>query len=221
MNIKSNAKQLSVKLILGICIILLINLNTYSYVFFNRMDEPFESNGEESTSINSYIINGAEYYLKGYSDFLVVLNRVEKAPAPDALDFNEVQKLLDSTISTMEKAKETYEALKQNAGNTPYNPVVIDKLLSFDYSGFCRESGLNKDAFSIVTQYLGKGDARGVFNKILTDTTAILNSLNTIKSSIDMNRFPLLSNLWRLNQRFAETLLFGQYCAEVMFAIGD
>jgi hypothetical protein len=121
----------------------------------------------------------------------------------------------------MEKAKENYEFLKQIADTTPYNPVVIDKLLSFDYSGFCRERGLNKDAFEDVKQFLGKGDARGVFNKILTDTTVILNSLNTIKISVDMKRFPLLSNLWRLNQRFAETLLFGQYCAEVMVAIGD
>jgi hypothetical protein len=38
---------------------------------------------------------------------------------------------------------------------------------------------------------------------------------------VDAYKFPDLNSIWRLNQLFSETLLFGQYAAEVFQAVGN
>ena len=217
MNVKY--RQNAVKAILGILILLSISMNSYSRVVLNWLDWPFGNPGDNSISMGSYIVDGAGYFLKGQSEFLLFLNRVETSPGTEGTSLNEMQTIMNRAIENMDKAKETYRLLKQQATNTPYNPLIIEKLMAFDYETFGIERGVINDVFDEVKKYMAKGDVRGIFDRILSNTGAILQALNIVKGQLDAGRFPEMNNLWRVNQRFSAALLFGQYAAEIMYAI--
>ena len=133
---KINTKKMCVRVLLGIFVILAVTINSYSYIIANRLEDTFNNPGESRSIIGSYIIDGAGYFLMGQADFLLFLNRVERADEPDVLDYTELQIIVDRAIVNMEKAKEAYESLEQAAAVAPYNPTVIEKLSNFDYKGF-------------------------------------------------------------------------------------
>jgi hypothetical protein len=160
------------------------------------------------------IIEGAGYFLKSHSDMLLILNKVELS-ALSGPDYPGMQALMKDALENMEKAGETYKSLIAAAKETPYNPEVITKLMMFDYETFRETNGLNKDIFSRVKNYLVKGDVTGLYVLLESDMVFIIQQLKVIKSSIDTGTFPGISLLWRLNQKYSESLLTGQYIAEV------
>ncbi len=70
-----------------------------------------------------------------------------------------------------------------------------------------------------MEKFLGKGDVRGFFGRLLSDTDEILIKLYSIKVMVEADVFPDLSTLWRVNQDYAETILFGQFAAEVFYEV--
>jgi len=92
---------------------------------------------------------------------------------------------------------------------------VIAKLLVFDYESSRETNGLNRDIFYRVKKYLVKGDVTGLYVLLESDMASIIRQLQTVKTSLDAGTLPGLSLLWRLNQTYSESLLTGQYTAEV------
>ena len=213
-------KHLGLKMFFCVFFIFVINMNIYSYVIANRGDCAFSEGGGEGISIvkdisiKLYIIEGAGYFLNSYSDMHLFLNKVEMSEL-NGIDYKELRDILFRAIENMEKVKVAYYNLKQKADNTPYNQSVIDNLLSFDYQGFQKERGLNKQIFRDVKYYLSKGDVRGFFTILLSNTEQILSKLYTVKESVDAEKFPEISTLWRINQDYSGTMLFGQYASEI------
>ena len=115
----------------------------------------------------------------------------------------------------MQKAGETYKSLVAAAKETPYDPDVIAKLIMFDYDTFRETNGLNKDIFSRIKKYLVKGDVTGLYVLLAADMAWIIEQLQTVKTGLDARTMPGISLLWRLNQKYGESLLGGQYIAEV------
>jgi len=62
---------------------------------------------------------------------------------------------------------------------------------------------------------LKKGDITGIFQETYTDFSEILVLLNIIKSSISFGKLPEITVFRRLNEKMAETSLFGSYVARV------
>ncbi len=216
-------KKLFLKSFISLFVLMGINLMSFGLIMGNFGDCGFvEDEGKglsivKDISIKLYIIEGAGYFLNSYSDMHLFLNKVEMSEL-NGIDYKELRDILFRAIENMEKAKEAYYNLKQKADNTPYNQSVIDNLLSFDYKGFQKERGLNKKIFKDVESYLSKGDVRGFFTILLSNTEQILNKLYTIKESVDAEKFPEISTLWRINQDYSGTMLFGQYAAEIFQA---
>jgi len=201
----------------------LINTTLYSRVVGNYTDCGFGGGGGKSEALTSfniriYVIEGAGYFLNSHSNFQEFLNRVELSDL-NGIDFNDMREILYKAIEDMEKAKDSYFNLKQEADITPYNPVMINFLLDFDYDGFQKEKGLNLIVYNKVKNYLSKGDIRGVFSKFLLNSESILEQLYTIKEWIDSDKFPEISILWRVNQAYFEAQLFGQYTSEIFYSI--
>ncbi|MCP5048508.1 MAG: hypothetical protein GY940_15165, partial [bacterium] len=119
--------------------------------------------------------------------------------------------------------KNTWNRLIMAADNTPYNPDVITKLEELDYTNFQmdRSATINKGVFEAVAGFLQKGDTRGVYKKLLMDIEALQRRVNVIKTDLENLRFPELKDLWGLNQTFSNTMLFGQYVAEVFYSIQE
>ncbi|MDQ1353990.1 MAG: hypothetical protein QG657_4299, partial [Acidobacteriota bacterium] len=137
----------------------------------------------------------------------------------NGVDYAELQQLVESALTNMVNAKAKYSSLTQIAETTAYEQTVIDLLTTFDYYSFQQTYGLNSVIFNQTATYLETGDIRGLYDKILSDTQAIIDKLTSIKSVIDAETLPETSYLWRLNQSYTDTLLVGQYAAEVFYDI--
>ena len=164
------------------------------------------------------IIEGAGYFLNSHADMLKFLNRVEMSQLSGP-DYPELQDILDSAIKNMENAAETYKILISTAKETPYNPGVIAKLATFDYQGYRQKNEMNVEIFSRITAYLIKGDVTGVYILLKSDMDHIIKKLHNVKRKIDGNIFPDISTLWRVNDKYSESLLSGQYISEVFMAL--
>lgn len=134
-------------------------------------------------------------------------------------DFKALQDNLDAAITSLEKAAYTYRQLKEQAALTPYNQTVINRLILFDYQIFQEKKDLNSIIFSQVWHFLAAGDVRGIYNQFYNKADQILDALYMLKEQVDAGVMPDVSNVWRLNQQYAEFKLFGQYVAEVFYSL--
>jgi hypothetical protein len=171
-----------------------------------------------SSIITNYIIVGAGYYLDAHSYFITFLNRVELSELR-GINYNEWNQLVNSALSNIKNAKDTFSLLIEVAESTPYNQTVISKLMTFDYDYYLNEHKLNSVIFNYVENYLKQGDIRGVHKRIYSDVIEIENLLTSIKGELSLFKMPELSNLWKINEKFSETLIFGQYVARIFYAL--
>jgi hypothetical protein len=220
------------RILLGVTVLMLVTMDVSALVYLNGSDQSYNHAGTASAvgvtgvmttcspgkTIKHYVIEGAEYFLSSYSDFLVFLRKIEVAELK-GLDYNEVQMDLINAIEKMEYAKDVLTCLKAEADVTPYNPDVLAALLNFDYDLFMVENGLLQPIFDQVKCYLSNGEPREVYGKAISDMDQILKIADAIKSKIDAGVFPDVSSLWDLGQSCSDSLLFGQYVARVYFKI--
>ena len=208
------------KIILGIVFITLLQINSFSYWYINCSDTGYGGGGDSTsesgttTAIGDYIVDGAGYFLGSYDKTLMFMKKVEWYEKQEVTN-DELINLLDNALEQMKLAYTTYVSLNQLAYSTPYNPVVIDALKNFNYDGFQAEYNLNGEIFADAKTYLGKGDIRGVYRKVMWDTAQLIGLLNRVKEKLEAGVFPPLKEVWKLNQAYSQSLLFGQYISQV------
>jgi len=169
-------------------------------------------------SIETYVIQGAGYFLEANSCIQSILNRVELQDF-NGFYYSELDQLVHRAFFNIILARMTYEQLLRLAELTPYNREFISKLKGFDYQSYMNEMGLNAVVFNQVREYLEKGDITGTFKHTYSNLVAIDELLTGIKNEISVDRIPALSLIWKLNETCAETSLFGSYAARVFHAI--
>ncbi|HLP45971.1 MAG TPA: hypothetical protein VK469_08495 [Candidatus Kapabacteria bacterium] len=212
-------RQTIFKVFIGLICILIANSVSFAYICGNYGGRGYEyPGGKTISSIGIYIGEGAGCFLASNSDFLLFLNRIETSEL-NGVDYNELRAILNRVIENMEKSKSFYTTLVQIATNTPYRQSFIDGVKTFDYAGYQKQYGLNGIIFQEIALYLKNGNVTGIFSRILARTGTILDKLYSVKKEIDAETFPVIPNLWRLNQYYSETILFGQYSAEVFAKI--
>ncbi len=217
------------KLIILLFTMMLLVSNTHGLIIGNescqgfggggKSENPCDSGSEKSSpTIGQYLVEGGGYYLNSYSDVMILLNRVEMSVI-SGVNYEELQGILNSAIDHLEHAKSSYLNLCNLAEITPYNQDIIVLLMNFDYAAFKKDYGLNTDIFRKVEELLNKGDIRGVYNHLYGDVCNILVQLYNLKENVDNDSFPKIADLWRINQNFSQSILFGQYVAEVFYKI--
>jgi len=173
---------------------------------------------KSNSTIENYVLRGASYFMNGYADTLLFLNIVELAKL-EGPQYDRLAKIISDAAVDMENAYATYAALEQEAGQTPYDPNVIRQLEMFGYKGFMEKNNLDSVIFKKVEGYLGKGDIRGVYHYLYTAVESILPVQYRVKAAVEEGKFPAVADLWMLNQTYSETLLFGQYVAQIFYEI--
>lgn len=164
--------------------------------------------------IGQYIVVGAGHFLEGTSVAFQFMNKVELGELY-GVNYDELNGLLEDAILEFEQARDTYVQLLEKANATSYNEAVIRKLMAFDFDGFRESKGLNSDVFAEVRDYMAAGDLRGYYLGLQLKVEDILNALYQAKPYIENATLPPLEGFWRVNQKCTETLLFGQYSAEI------
>ncbi len=203
---------------------------TYGRIIQNESQSAFEDDppaeggasvsGVMSTAqtLESYIIKSAGYFLKAHSQALTMMNTFEMSDL-EGVNIAALKSQANDVIDTLNAARDTYDKLLTKAKSSRYNQKVIDKLTNFNYNGFKYEKSLNSSIFNDVKYFLSKCDVIGGYAETLSRVNMILADLNAIKNMLDGNTLPTNSAIWRLNQTFSETQLFGQYVAEVFYRI--
>ncbi len=218
--LKQTEFKLISKILLVVFVLFLAHVNVFALIYGNESDKGYGNPGGKSSTptIRTYVLQGAGYFLDSYSDILVFLNKIELAELND-IDYHELQNIINHARENIQHQKDTYLNLTQLADATPYDQAVIDQLIGFNYDAFQQEKTLNSVIFADVQSYLSKGDIRGVYHRFLAAADTLLVQLNTIKTDIDAGRFPQPSDLWNLDHNAAQSLLFGQYTAEVCYKV--
>ena len=204
------------EVLLGVFVLCAFQMDAFPRFILNGGAASFEEQAQPV--IEGYVAEGAGYFLKSHSDTLLLLNKIELSDL-NGVDYTELQQLVDNALYNMQNAKTKYTSLTQIADTALYEQAVIDQLLTFDYYSFQQAKGLNGIIFDQVGTYLGTGDVRGMYHKILSDTQEIIDKLTVVKSIIDSGTLPETASLWRLNQSYSDTQFLGQYAAEVFYDI--
>lgn len=201
-----------------IIFVLLLNLDLPGYFVFNGAGVAFNTEGKRTTTFNNsgtfndYIVEGGSKFLKSYSDLLLLMQKVEVGEN----DLEVMNKLIGSAIRDLEDSKTAYSNLCRLAADSPYDIAIIKRLKHFNYqSYFSSETGLNPTVFKHLTNFLKKGDVRGIYNEMLQDVSLILEKLKFLEIGINASGLPDITQLWKLNQMYSNALLFGQYTAQI------
>jgi hypothetical protein len=204
--------------LMGVAMLVLLHMNVSGIIWYNDSDIGFGGQAGvaalQEKPMRAYVIEGAGYFLGSYSDFLLLLNKVEMSEL-QGCNFNELLVLVNRAIEKMQYANESYLQLKQKADVTSYNPVIIDELQNFDYDAFAHREGFIEPIFKEVKAFLSKGHIREMYGEALSHTQGILNIAMVIKTNLEEGVLPETSDLHDLNEAYAHYMLFGEYAAEV------
>lgn len=224
---KKNFIKLSFKLIVVLFIIAISDSIAFAYVWGNWREcasapgcsctLTLQLTQDTGSQLKTYVVESAGYFLKSHAAYQEFLNRVEMSDI-NGVDYKELREILYSTIENMENASVAYSNLKTASEKIPYNRKMIKKLKKFDYDGFRAKYGLLSTTFAKVRKLLRKGDVPGLDAAVLDNMDTILSKLYEIKAAVDKDQAPEIALLWRANQDFIETQLFGQYVSEVFKA---
>jgi hypothetical protein len=203
-----------------------MSINVYGWFVLNASCSVFDPNpcddgglkSMSSSSLGSLIVEGAGYFLKSNANYQLFLEKVELSGS-GIIDRDALLALLDEAVSNMEAANDTYYQMIQAANALQYDSAVLDKLKNFAYDRYRLENRLNPSVFAQVVLLLKAGDVRGCYSYFYKKTIDILARIKALKVQVETGSFPDIPTCWRLNQVYQETGLFGQYTAEVFYAL--
>ena len=197
---------------------LFASMTLLGVVFGNHGETAYGNENEGYTNdgsrLKTLIILGAGKFLKSHAHFQQFLHRVELAEI-SGVNYDEWWGILNDTIYNIECSRVYYYYFKTLAAWTPYNQNFIGALLYFDYKGFQEKRGLNEEIFSRIELLLRTGNVTGVYEEIYRKTGEISRLLRSVKHDLDKDIFPGIPLLWKINQKYFDALLFGQYAAMV------
>ncbi|MCP5051244.1 MAG: hypothetical protein GY940_29030 [bacterium] len=165
-------------------------------------------------SIEDYIIRGTGFYLEASQNVGALLRMVE-LQNQRGVSIEELKRVTGNALENINGALNAYNGLIEKAETTPYNKVVADQLKALDYDRFRQEKKLDPVVFGDVAGYLSSGDITGVFKKTRSGHVKIAELLNRVSARLDNNKLPVLKDLWKLNETFAESTMFGSYVARI------
>ena len=219
---KSINKNLIIKLLISSLILFTINFNVLGYVWNNGAGTGYGESEEKSSvkegTIEEYLIAGGGFYLSSYSDIQKFLYLYETQYGNGInIDYNEWEEVVDSAMVNMSSAVETYDRLIKKAEVTPYDETVTAWLMSFDYTGYMIDNGLNSVVFQCLTKYLKRGDITGLFKFIYSDLMEIRDILVSIKGDVCISKIPEISIIRKLNESCSKLSLLGSYTSRVFY----
>jgi hypothetical protein len=203
--------------------LMLFYTGAYSFVCFNGAGGGYGGGGKTAArngSIEMYVMKGGASFLAANSDYQTFLAMVELQDL-QGLDFAALNTRLNSAVTNMTNAVDTYAALVRDAEALPYDEEFNARLKTFDYETFMLEKGLNGTVFGGVAAFLETGDITGLLKNTYNGFINIAKMLETIKFDISRDRLPELSLIRRVNEAFGELSLWGSYAAGVFSAVQE
>ena len=211
----------TVKILAVALALVLFQTGSYAFVNNNGSGSGYGGGGRtaaRSGAIEMYVMKGGAFFLAANSDYQIFLNKIELQEL-QGLDFTELTMHLNSAITNMTAAKDTYALLLREAESLPYDETFITGLKAFDYDAFMLEKKLNETVFKEVGEYLEKGDITGLLRNTYNGFTGITKMLESLRMDISQSGQPELSLIREINETFGELSLAGSYAARIFSVI--
>ena len=197
-----------------------IDLN--AVVWHNRVGTGYgSSDGERAvvqSELESYIIQGAAYYIRAAGSYQAYLEQVEDRDN-QGMDLQTLSSIIAKVSQNLQAATGQYKLLTDRAAKTPYNPDILEKLSVLDFQALGQQKQMNPVILASVKQFLEKGDITGLLKKTAHDLDRLLEAVELLETDIAAGNIPTLENTWKINETFAEMTLFGSYTARVFAAV--
>jgi hypothetical protein len=222
-------RKILIMMFVSVFIIFTFASNAYAWIYANDSEgaygDPSGGRGKAGTFSNvstmrQLIINAAGHFLNSHSGMLQFLQKIELTPF-EGSDYETLRDIINGAIENMEKADALYAALISIAKKTPYNQDVIEKLADFNYNECLEQNKLHPEVCKQAAEFLRSGDVTGVYMRLKSDMTSILELLYKIKWDTDNGNLPALDTLWRINREYAASLILGQCVAQVFVKLKD
>jgi len=165
--------------------------------------------------LKAYTVDSAGNFFDSSANYLDFLYQVEMSDLKGGCS-NEMKSAFYKALDSMKKARAAYAKVKRASKNIPFDPVMMERLQRFDYDGFQVKNELWKTTFDKVKGFLVTGDIDGLDDAVLANMDRVLGLLNRQKDSIRKGKLPDIQLLWRANDAYAESHLFGQYISQII-----
>lgn len=216
------SKHVGFKVLLVATVLMIIHQGLWGVIWYNDTEKSFillEAGmagvaEDQEKSMKTCIVDSAAFFMDSYSDYLKFLVRIERAETGE-FDFSVADLILSETVGKLGYSVENYTLLIQRAESTPYDLMMVEKLLIFNYDGFSKQFNLNPFIFEDVRAYLSKGKIREMYHEALKCTESLLIKIEAVQFEILKGRMPRIAALHELNQDYAHIMLFGEYAARV------
>jgi len=203
-------------------IILFTNLNSVVIMnYYCQTLEPEQCEDNSTTldsklserSIGSLQAQAAAEFLAANASYQKFLEQYELTEI-NLSNYSDQSITIGETISHISNAERFFIFIYIKSQSFNLNIDIVESLKIFDYELFCDRFHMNHTIMKEVEKYLKRGEVFGVLYRIIEKAGEINIRLTHLKSSIDKN-IPDIDAIYDINQRFANTSLFGQYVAMV------
>ena len=201
---------------LGIFLIVMFSGHSQAWIKFNWVDIGFDESDHDE--IEELIITSASHFLQSYSRMLEVFKELEQQRL-QPLNMSALLSLLDESFISMERARNAYLQFYQKALHTPYDAVVINLIMTFDYSAFPTGHHPGSRSEANVIDSLKRGGIREVIGSAWLESEKILDSITFFRHSLQNRSVPAVEFLWELNRQYADSLMTGQQVARIFHEI--
>ncbi|MCP4147998.1 MAG: hypothetical protein GY757_09645 [bacterium] len=195
--------------------------NIYSALVLDYSEKAFSEPGDSGTTqlpeLKRRITWGAGLFLKSQADMMCFSRMYELSDR--GIDYSQCRQLLERAMQNLRDAKENVSHILKLTAITPYKKDMILMLRDFNYNALQKKHALNRAVFDNVSSILSSGDIATVYITLLKKLNYIEKILIEINGYVETNRIPELSLVWRINEAFSQTHLFGQYVTRVFHAL--
>jgi hypothetical protein len=169
--------------------------------------------GSESQA-ESFIIDGASYFLQSQADIFLLLNESEIG-LKHGFNLEQAMLLVDSAMTKLQLSMENYRQAHKLFEATVINEEWKQKLKTFDYAQLTAERHLYKEVMMRVAAFLGKGNVTGLYRQMVNHLGKISRTLGKLQKIIREGNLPGMESLRTLYQQYTDFMLAGYYTSLV------
>lgn len=205
---------------LMLCFILTVfSVQIYPRIWCNTIDSGFSDDGVlAGFSMKTHNVEAAAHFLNTYGYSMLLLNKIELSELY-GLNFAEAQELVQIASQEIKYAIDEFTLLRDLADRTPYNKNVLDLVAVYDYDAFEFKKNANTSILENVKIFLTEGKIREFYAEMHLNLLKIADHLNLLKNHLDGNIYPDFETIHNLNQILAETMVSGEYAAEIFHEV--
>lgn len=173
---------------------------------------------ESSSEAESFVIDGASYFLRSYSDIFLLLNESE-AGLKTGFNLDRAHQQVQSALSMVLLSRSSYSRALVAIRSMDFDPGWMQALKAFDYQGLAAARHLHPIVMDRVAGFLKSGDVIGLYQQFMDDLKTMSTSLLNIDKDAKKGIVPGMETLRTLYQDYSDFMLFGYYTSLVFSEI--